>query len=121
MDGFGFAQPAFEVEIRQAAGLNLRGWLQYDGPLDDVAQFADVARPVVAQQFVFGRRRKTADVLGHRGVVLRQKILGQNEDVIAPFAQGRRAELNDIEAMIQILAEIVLADRFDECRGWSRR
>ena len=112
---FGFAQAAFQVEIRQAGGLDLRRRFQDDGALDDVAQFADVARPMVAQQFVPRRRRRRRGcACSSWPLKWRKKVLGQEDDVVAALAQGRRAKLNDIEAVEQIFAEIVLADGFDD-------
>ena len=44
-----FAQPCFEVKIRQIACLNLPADFQNDGALDDIAQLAHIARPMMRQ------------------------------------------------------------------------
>ena len=68
----------------------------------------------MAEQFVARGLGQPANVLVHRGVEMLQKRLRQQEDVLAPFAQGRRTELDHVEPVKQVLPEIVLADGFDD-------
>ena len=79
-------------------------------PLDDVAQLADVARPVVALQR--GQR-----VLAHRpgrqagGVGdAPQQIGRQLRDVLAALAERRHAQRHHVQAMEQLLAEAAGGD-----------
>src|SRR5438128_619716 len=48
-----------------------------------------------------------------KGEVL-QKIFGQQEHILAAFAQGREAHLDDVEPVEQVLAELVLGNRLDD-------
>ena len=47
------------------------------------------------------------------GAEMLQKMLGQQQNVLAALAQRRQAELHHVQAVKQILAEFVLA-------GWPR-
>ena len=40
-----------------------------------------------------------------------QEVLGQQRDVVAPLAQGRHAQGDDVEAVVGILAETALFHR----------
>ena len=53
---------AFELEIRQAGGLDFAGRLQDQRAFDDVAQLAHVAGPVVRQQLLRAPRGKSSGV-----------------------------------------------------------
>jgi hypothetical protein len=54
LGGVGFVQASFELEIWQAAGLDLGGGFEDQSALDDVAEFADVAGPMVGGEFLAG-------------------------------------------------------------------
>ena len=41
-------------------------------------------------------------------------MLGQQEDILASFPERRRAELDDVQAVEEVLAEAVLADGLDD-------
>jgi hypothetical protein len=69
---------------------------------------------MMAEQFVARGLGQPAQVLVHRAVEMLQKIFRQQDDVVAALAQGRRAELDHVQAVKQILPEIVLADGFDD-------
>ena len=75
------------------------------GALDDVAQLADIARPVVRLErghrfFRDGRRRHPP--LGREA---REEMADQLGDVLAPLAQRRKAHRHDVEAVEEVLAE----------------
>ena len=108
--GFG-AQARLDMEVRDVPGLDIVGCLEDHGTFHGVAQFAHVARPMMREQFLPRARRDAADVLAHRGVENSQEVFGQQQNIGATFAQGRRAKLNDIEAMKKIFAELLLLDR----------
>jgi hypothetical protein len=51
---------------------------------------------------------------------LRTEVLGQERNVSRPFAQGRHADREYVQAVVQILAERAVRDQFIEihvCRG----
>ena len=79
---------------------------QNHGPLQQVAQFAAVARPVVALQkghfFVAqlnGRQAQRGGQLGH-------EVRNQVGQVFAVFAQRGQGEIDDLEPVIQVGAEV---------------
>ncbi len=113
-DGFGFAEAAFEMEIGEAGGLDLGGGLEDDGAFNDVAEFADVAGPVVVEELLAGGSGQAANVFLHGGVVMGQEGFAEGDDVVAALAEGGRTELDDVEAVEKVFAEVVLADGFDD-------
>jgi hypothetical protein len=76
-----------------------------DQALDDVFQLADVARPrVVAQQL----GRVGGNLPHRRAVVLHEPLeegVDQERDVLAALAQRRHRQVDDVQAIEQILAE----------------
>ena len=40
-----------------------------------------------------------------------EEVLGQQRDVVAPLAQGRHAEGDDVEAVVQVLAHLAAGDQ----------
>src|SRR5437870_806059 len=78
--------------------------------LDDVLELAHVARPVVLgepfQCFFADRRR-----LRRRAVtVLREEVLDERRDVLLAFAQRRHVDVDDVESVKEVVAELVLLD-----------
>ena len=69
------------------------------------AQFADIPRPGVTQNFfkqtVTRLRRRALELLGF---VLDQ-LQEQRDDLLAALAQGRQVDTDDIQAKIQVLPE----------------
>ena len=85
---------------------------QQDGPVDGVLQLAHVAAPVVRLQqghgvVVDGRDRHAVGV-----GVLAHEVLAQDLDVARPLAQRRQVHVDDVEAEIEVLAELAGADLF---------
>src|SRR5262252_1955992 len=74
--------------------------------LDVVLELPDVARPRV---LLDGRERRRAEAL-HRAAelvgVLREQRLGDDHHVVAALAQRREREVDHVEAVVQILAEV---------------
>ena len=56
------------------------------------------------------RRRDGRDGLAVRGGELLEKVLDQERDVVAPLAQGRELDADDLEAVIEVLAELPFGD-----------
>ncbi len=83
---------------------------QHDHLLDRVAQLADVARPGVGAEHV---DRFGGEPL-HRFPVpdaeLLQEEIAQGGDVAVPLGQRRHVDVDDIQPVEQILAELSLAD-----------
>ena len=116
-----FCRRDFDLKIRQAGGLDFARGFQNQRAFDDVAEFAHVARPAVRKQFLPRGGGEAADIFVHRGAEQFQKMFGQQQNILAAFAQRRQVELHDVQAVEQIFAELVGGDGLRRCRGWSRR
>ncbi len=82
--------------------------------LDEVAQLADVAGPVVLAEGgegVFGHLDVGAAVL--RAELL-EEFLDEERDVFLAVAQGRDEEGDDVEAVEEVFAEVAAGDLFFE-------
>ncbi len=75
------------------------------GPLDGVAQLAEVARPAVPGQDLAGLGREALDLLAQLSSEERQEVLRQGRPV-GPFAERGQRQLDDVEAEQQVLAEL---------------
>ena len=98
-----------DVERRQIARLDLLPVGEDGGALDHVLQLADVARPAVgveAQQ----RRRRHARRPRPGAAPPRQEVGDQLGDVLLALAQRRQLDRHDGEAVVEILAELPVAD-----------
>ena len=88
------------------ARVNARLRVQNDDTLDQVAQLAYVARPVVLLQHLIGRRRQLLGLAAVRHGELAQKVIRQQRDILNTVTQGRHMKRDHIEPVEQILAEI---------------
>ena len=79
---------------------------------DHVLQLAHIARPAVAQQRWVGARGQPAYRALDLGAGLLHEVAGQQQDVLAAFAQWRYLDGQHIEAVEQVLAEAALGDHF---------
>ena len=78
--------------------------------LDDVLELADVAGPVVLGQQAHRLRRNLARRVAGTTCEMRQKMRRQRGNVLAPLAQRRHRQVNDVEAIEQVLAKRALGD-----------
>ena len=62
-----------------------------------------------------------ADVLAEFVREALQEVVGQQRDVLAPLAQRRNADLDDVQAVVQILAELAFGDGLLQIRRGSPR
>src|SRR5882762_11337475 len=91
--------------------------------LDNVGEFANVARPPVRAQRV---PRARSEMFCRESVVLtraHEEMLGEDRNVFTPVAKGRQAQRHDGEPMIKIFAESTGMNRRDEIlvrRGHDR-
>ena len=81
-----------------------------DRALHGVAQLADVPRPLVAAEDLQGQGVHPRHVLARLGVELVHEVLHQDGDVLAPVAQGRQGDLEDVEAEEEVLPEALGLD-----------
>src|SRR5438132_13499861 len=81
-----------------------------DRALDDVLELAHVAGPVVLHETferLFADRRR----LGGRAVtVLREEVLDERGDVLFPIAERRHMDVDDVESVKEVVAELLLLD-----------
>src|ERR1035437_1092986 len=83
---------------------------QDDGPFDHVLQLPHVARPVVAKENPPALIRKA---LGGATVLARrpnQELVGQEQNVLPPLAQGRDVNGYNVEAKEEVFAEFLPLD-----------
>src|ERR1035437_4788951 len=83
---------------------------QDDGPFDHVLQLPDVARPVVAKENPPALIRK---VLGGATMLARspnQEVVGQEQNVVPPLAQGRDVNGHNVESKEEVFAEFLSLD-----------
>ena len=77
-----------------------------DRPLHGVFQLAHVARPGVELHLA---TRLAGEALYFFLILLAiagKESVGQQEEVVAPFAQGRDAQFDGVDAVEQVLAEL---------------
>src|SRR5262245_46538954 len=90
------------------------------GLLDDVFHFANIARPGIPGQEIYRLLRefltRPAFFLDPFG----QKMLREQGDIFSSFTERRKVQGNDIDPVIQILAELSFADELFEILVGSR-
>jgi hypothetical protein len=82
---------------------------QNSGAFNRMPQFANVAGPVVGEKCRLGDNAQSL----RNGVVAAsfgEKRPGKPKNIIAAFAQRRQAEMDDIDAIVQVAAEAPLLD-----------
>ena len=81
------------------------GRRQDEQALDDIAQLAHVARPVMSlqrrQRVLADQARRQAGGIGDTA----QQVVGELRNVLAPLAERRHAQRDHVEAMEELLAE----------------
>ena len=88
---------------------------------DAVLQLADVARPVVRAQLRPRLGRDAQRRLPQLARELLQEEIDQRVDVLAPRAQRRDGDREDVDAEEEVFAEAALASpRPRECGSWRR-
>src|ERR1043166_3801659 len=75
------------------------------GTLNGIFQLAHIARPVIAGEHVNRRGRNAFDGLAMLTGVFVEKMLAQQEHIIAALAQRWHEDRKDIEAVIEILTK----------------
>ena len=88
-----------------------------DRPLDDVPQLADVARPVIGLErgHRVGRRRCGVGT-PLLGGVARGEMADELGNVLAPLGERRQVHRNDVQPVIEILAEPAGGDLLGKIR-----
>ena len=87
----------------------------------DVLELADVPRPIVVEQGLnrFGGKLEIrAFVLV---AVFLEKVLGEKRDVLSALAERRKADVDDVQSVEEILPEQTVDDELFGDRCWWRR
>ena len=79
--------------------------------VDDVLQLADVPRPGIGTQLLRRLRAQLALAVAQATAVFGDEVAGQRQDVAGSLAQRRQFETDDIEPVVQVLAEVPGIDR----------
>src|SRR5690242_10608413 len=99
---------------REVVSLDLFAGTDNHGALDHVAQFANVAGPVMKlKRFDGGTAEKACRPSVFLGE-LRHEMLGQQRQVFFAFAEWRQMNAEDIQAIEQVAAEFAFVD----CLMW---
>src|SRR5262249_37093634 len=80
-------------------------------PLDDILQFANVARPIIRKQQSFRRRRESLYLPLTFLSALYREVMRQQDNVIPPVAKRRHGHRNNIEPVIQIGGKAAVFER----------
>src|SRR6516225_719699 len=105
--GKGDSPPEVLREEIEADLLPLR---QNDAPLDDVLELPHVAGPRVCEEPLEHLRRESLDVLPVLRVELLQEVLRQYRNVLHPVAKRRKRDADDVQPVVEVLAEPALLD-----------
>src|SRR6185503_18901082 len=79
-------------------------------PLHLVLELADVAGPVVAHHQLHRLLAEAPDGLADLVGVALEEMIGEDRDVLAPLAERRQPEREDLEPVVEILAEAAPGD-----------
>src|SRR6185436_1851905 len=85
-----------------------------DGALDGVFELANVPRPSVALQRAHGGGLEPPDVLLELLREAIDEVRGERNDVLLALAQRRHLHVDDVEPVVQVLAELAAVDRLFE-------
>lgn len=84
----------------------------HDQLLDDVFQFADIARPVVVVQGCHRLLGEADSGLAVFAAIFFYEMVGKHGDIFAAFPERRDLEFDDVEPVIEIFPEVFTADQF---------
>src|SRR6185437_12171351 len=77
-----------------------------DRSLDRVLQLADITRPIVSLQQVDGFRREAGNFFADLLRRMCSEAKGEQRNVVAALAQRRKANRDDAQPIVEILAEV---------------
>src|SRR5688572_23825122 len=104
----------FLGDLREIGGGQRIAVAQNGGPEEGVLELADIARPAIAHQHlepVVGDRQVAhARLLGDPG----EEVAGERRDVAGAVPQGRDRHVDDVQPVIEVLAEAAAGDFLGE-------
>src|SRR5262245_1953313 len=83
---------------------------EQDRALDAVAQLPDVSGPRVREEPFPGVAREPSGGTPHAPAEVLEERLGQEEDVLGALAKGRDVDLEDVQSVEEVLAELPAGD-----------
>ena len=86
--------------------------MQHDGVAQDVLQLADIARPGIVQQCTGRLRAELAEAFVFLGREALDQLFSDLDHILATFTQRWHFDRNDVQAIVQILAEPPCPDLF---------
>src|SRR4029453_19202739 len=89
-----------------------RAFAQNRRPLQDVAKLANVAGPVILEKGLSCIPRQTRGWPAEGPADLLQERLAQRHDIDATIAQRRNLDVEDAEAVEEVLAKVAALDGF---------
>src|SRR5690554_1488817 len=95
-------------ELEQVVGFKVRAAEERSrrergGALYAVRELPDVAGPAPTQQPLCGLRVEALDSAPR--VMLKEQLFGERGDVFGALAQGREAQLDDVQAVVEVRAK----------------
>jgi hypothetical protein len=81
-----------------------------DGAFDDVLEFADVAGPVVVVEGLEAGVAEARDMDAVLAGEALEEVLGEKGDILPAFAEGGDVDGDDVEAEVEVLAELLAGD-----------
>ena len=89
------------------------------GPLDDIVQLPDVARPLIAGKAALDLRGEDRGTLKLQ-VELGQEVVGQLQNVPPAGPQGRHLDVDDIEPVVEVLPKVPGLDELRQVPAGGR-
>ena len=83
-------------------------------PLDEVGELAHVARPRIVAERLEGLARDHVDVPVHRTRETLHEKADQRLDVLGALPQRRDADREDVQAVVEVVAEPVFVNHLNE-------
>ena len=99
---------------RQVAGVDGRPFAENRGPFEHIAKLSYVPWPFVLEERLSCLARQTSGRATEGPADLLQKALAQRHDVGRPLAQRRNLDVEDPEAVEQVLTKLAALDSFAE-------
>ena len=101
---------------RQQLAPDFEHWVigQYDGTFENVLQFADIPGPSVIAQASHGFLADSLDAFADAHGELVDQEMDEQRDVLLAIPQRRQMDGEDVETIVQVLAERLLADRLEQ-------
>src|SRR5208282_4658019 len=87
---------------------------KHNGALDNVLELTHIAGPIVVHQELHRGVRKASRRLVVLAAELVEKTLDELGDIFLPLAERRQLQRNDVEAVIQVLAETAFANQLHQ-------